>query len=66
MALTKLERPINQAIHIEQPIVRSFCDGEFHLTYEDKKFFGITRKLFARPSKDRKKNNQLAVQPPSM
>jgi hypothetical protein len=58
MALTKLERPINTPIHIDRVIVNSFCTEEFHLTYEDRKFFGITRKVTKAPQgpEDRKEN----------
>jgi len=53
MALTKLERPINQPIHIEQPIVNTFAWGAFTLGYEDRKYFGIRRELTV-PSKKHK------------
>ena len=45
MPINVLKRPINQPIHIEQPISHSFCDGKFKLTDEDKEYFRILRKL---------------------
>lgn len=40
-----IKRPINNPIHIDSPIINSFCNGEFEFTEEDKKFFGIPREL---------------------
>jgi hypothetical protein len=58
MALIKLERPINQRIHIEQPIVNTFAWGAFTLDREDRKYFGITRELTVSPKKHKDKKGK--------
>jgi len=57
--MEKLIRPINQPIHIEQPVVHEgFASGCFKLGYEDKKYFGITRELTVLPKKHKAKKGK--------
>ncbi len=45
MSIRILKRPSDTPIRIKGPIVNSFCNGELHITEEDKVFFRKARKL---------------------